>query len=333
MKKLILGTICLFLFLQSCSDNSFSYTISEKANKEIKGELWKTVDSSFCYVDVLLTDSYYVFSDYENDTVLHVYDKNNPAFPVGYGLMGEKPENFVSVEFVKSNTRYPSGKDDVWIVDSKHSLKQVECKEGEVALKSNSYLPGNLTRSFNYNFTPEELYATPSRSSNNNAFFFFNPDSGYYWVDMYAALPKEFNNNPYAFLSEMIVNEKENVAVCAFRFFNKVHFFDLRGNIFKEFLVGEETIKPQRTQNFLESYKCFIDIYGTSRYVYCVYDGSIDFSPQTKIMVFRWDGKHIKTLQTDRSIKKIAVDPQDKYFIAIATNEQGGRDVLRYSLK
>ena len=72
---------------------------------------------------------------------------------------------------------------------------------------------------------------------------------------------------------------------------------------------------------------------GTPRYVYCLYSGSKNFSGKSKIVIFQWDGKHVRTWESDRSIRSIAVDEDDKYILAIVSKENGGQDVIRYELK
>ena len=59
-------------------------------------------------------------------------------------------------------------------------------------------------------------------------------------------------------------------------------FYDLKGTYQRSFTYGKEPIVPLLKKNdtqvdVLGTTKCFIDICGTDQYVYCLYDGSVDF--------------------------------------------------------
>jgi hypothetical protein len=333
MKKEI-GLLSLLLFLcsiSSCKEKFLSYQLPEKED-HIMGEIWKNANDIPLYTDVEITDSYYVFTDYENEGFLHVYDKKNPSS----AIHEKRVTGLVSVEFVKSNTRYPSGSDDVWIIDNKSRLKQVRCGKDSLMVVQDIALPINLARSIDYNITKDEFYGVPGTGERNKAFYFFHPDSGYYWVEMYGMDKKRYTKNNFACYANLLVHEERKSVVCAYRFFNKIQFFDLRGNISKDILYGKDRIEPKDTpvelSNFKDNLKCFIDIYATDQYVFCVYDGSYDYTNLSKIMIFKWDGTHVKTLQTDRTIKSIAVDKLNSYILALTANEFKGRDIVRYKL-
>jgi hypothetical protein len=51
------------------------------------------------------------------------------------------------------------------------------------------------------------------------------------------------------------------------------------------------------------------------------------------IVVFDWEGLHISTLKTDRSLKQIAVNSDETEIIALAANDSYGRDVVVYKLQ
>ena len=107
------------------------------------------------------------------------------------------------------------------------------------------------------------------------------------------------------------MNERQNSVVAALRFFNQIDFYDLKGTYQRSFTYGKEPIVPLLKKNdtqvdVLGTTKCFIDIFGTDRYVYC--------------------------LNFDRSIKRIAVDPSDGFLVALALDESGALDVVKYLL-
>ena len=120
------------------------------------------------------------------------------------------------------------------------------------------------------------------------------------------------------------------------RFVNLILFYDLEGSLTQVTSFGKSKILPlQKGENqvdVINSTKCFIDIYGTPKYVYCLYNGASDFSKASTIVVFKWDGTHISTLKSDRFLRNIAVDKDDNYVVALASRSDGGTDVVKYKL-
>lgn len=333
--KTTIWIVAFMLVLISCQKQTVEYVLSNDANESLTGEVMQ-VESGRRYTDLQITDSYYLFADKEADTLLYVFEKENPEQACLYGLKGEEQGQFRSVEFVQSNGRYPSVEDGVWLVDDKRLLKQVECQVDRLATTQSILLPSALDRSSDYNFTKDEIFGVPTMGYINSPYYFFNPDSGYYRVDPYNLPMQAYRENRYAFFTNLCVNEKEKVAVSALRFFNSVQFYDLRGEVQRAVSFGEQPVQPQsnlgKTLDFENSRKCFIHICGSERYVYCLFDGSLDLNQPSKIVVFKWNGDHVRTIQTDHPLKKIAVDTADKYILALASDGEEGQMVVRYDL-
>lgn len=336
MKKPLLLYILLALSNISCYEQPLSYTVIVDKYTECIGSEWKKLHENQFYIDLQITDSFYVFINYDNDTILHVFNKNFPSLPASYGLSQGAEKRLTSIEFVERNTRYPLDRNDFLVVDNKNKIKQIRCERDSISIIKSSSLPVRLERSSNYNLTSNEIYGVLNNGDINHAFYFFNPDSGYYKVDMYGMSNKLYKKNPFAYIPNLSVNAQKNKIACAFRFFNKIQFFDLRGKIIRDISFGEEVIMPKNkadgTLDLIESVKCFIDIYTTNDYVYCIYDGSTGIGQQSKIVVFNWEGKHVKTLQSDRIIKKIAVDESNSYIIALVNGNTGERSIVKYHI-
>ena len=93
-------------------------------------------------------------------------------------------------------------------------------------------------------------------------------------------------------------------------------------------------IPPKRNEiDIRNTTKCFTYIYGTPQYVYCLYDGSSDFTAKSQIVVFQWNGKYIATWEADRYLQAIAVDKNDKYILAISSNKNDGQDIVKYNMR
>lgn len=327
--------IALSLTLNACQEQVKKYTISKDADKCLKGEVLQT-ESGKSYTDLEIIDSYYLFADKEADTVLYAIDKKNLKKKYIYGLKGDKSGEFHSIEFVKSNTRYPVTKNAIWLIDDKRLLKQVECLVDSLSVLQSVQLSNGLDRSVDYNFTRNEIFGVSTMGYLNSPYYFFNPDSGYYRVDAHDTPQKKYKETRYAYLTNLCVNEKRKSVVSALRFFNSVQFYNLRGEIVRIVSFGKESVIPEKnsgnTLDFKNSIKCFINIYGTEKFVYCLYDGSSTFNQLSKIVIFKWNGDHVKTIQTDHILKKIAIDPSDKYLLALASDNVGEQIVVEYDL-
>lgn len=333
--KIIVGLISFMLLCNACQKQAMKHTIPEDADVYLKGEVWQA-ESGKSYTDLQITDSYYLFADKEADTVLYVLDKKNPTKEYVYGLKGDKPEEFCSIEFVRSNTRYPSEKNAVWLVDDKRLLKQVKCLDDRIVTLQSTQLPNALYRSTDYNFTKDEIFGVSPLGDLASSFYFFNPDSGYYRVDAHDIPQKKYKETSSAYMTNLCVNENKGAVVSALRFFNSVQFYNLRGEIKQIFSFGKVPITPQIKSSdaldFTGSVKCFIHIFCTEKFVYCLYDGSSELNQLSKIVLFKWNGKHVKTIQTDHMLKKIAVDPSDKLLLALACDSEGEQIVVKYKL-
>lgn len=327
--------ILLTIFFTACQEQATRHTILEVADKNLKGEIWQT-ESGKSYTDLQITDTHYLFADKEADTVLYAIDRKNPQKGYVYGLNDNSPGKFRSIEFVKSNTRYPAIKDAVWLIDDKCLLKQVKCSADSISTLQSIQLPNNLDRSTDYNFTTNEIFGVSTIGYLNSPYYFFNPDSGYYRVDAYYTSQKKYKRTRYAYMTNLCVNEKRETAVSALRFFNSVQFYNLRGEIKQIISFGKDPITPQNSSadalDFDNSIKCFIHIYGTDKFIYCLYDGSSALNQLSKIVIFKWNGKHVKTIQADHILKKIAVDPSDAFILTLASDREGEQIVVKYDL-
>lgn len=335
----------MLLFCIACKEQPLSYTLSLQKAKPLTGELWKKGGGGSLYTDICATDRYYAFSLYENDTAIHVFDKDNAGQCVGFMMHEKDGKGNYAIDFIKSNTRYPSEKNDIWIVENKRTIKQLRQGDNSLVPVTTEPLPPFNTRSTSYSFTKSEMYGVPDLGNLTKNFYFYHPDSGYYWVEMHGLDKKNwkqyeklYKRNPYAFLSNLRIDETQNAAACAYLFFNQIHFFDLKGKITRIVTIGDKNIFPvnkwpEPVIDYENSAKCTIDMCHTGQYVYCLYNGSKDFEANSRIIVFKWDGTHVRTYETDRQLKKITIDRSGNKLIALAANEQGGRDVVRYAVK
>lgn len=65
----------------------------------------------------------------------------------------------------------------------------------------------------------------------------------------------------------------------------------------------------------------------------CLFDGTTDFTGNSIIYVFDWQGKQKGRIAADRNLRKIAIEKVGDYLLALSPDEEGGRNVIKYNLK
>lgn len=313
-----------------------SFSCSSSNDEELEGVIWKEGGENSLYVDLWLTDSYNMLIDQKSDTVIQVYERNRPYKLCAFALRGYDASSFAVPEFVKSNSLRTKNKDEVWIVDRQITLNRVTVTDSLSFVRERLFT--DMYPSSFFNFTSKEIYAVPIWQKEVFApFYFANIDDGFFWVD-----PPQIDDSykkckNIAYLPGLCVSERHNSLVAAQRFFNQIYFYELNGSYKKTLTYGKERIVPLLKEDGMgvdiqETTKCFVDIFGTDRYVYCLYDGSKDFSAHSVLLILTWDGKLERMLHLDRNLKKIAVDSSDKFLYALTLNEKGTRDVVMYKI-
>ena len=338
MKK-YLNLLIAFSILFACnkSEGVRFLHIQENDCEPLQSAVWQKNDNSRFYYDLRVTESYYAFLDEKSDTIIRIYKQDAPYSLYNFHI--EKENNILNNKllFLKSNTRSKAEENQLWIVEDKLAIKTINIENPTQLLSpTHDYPFKGLPLSAEFNLTKDEIYASPLNSTYNSPYYLYRPDSGYIRASVYKHADIIYPATGEAYVTSLIVSEENKRIVSAQRFMNDVLFYDLRGEIKTVVSFGEGHIIPETKYNKVDienSKKCFIYICGTKEYVYCLYDGTIDYTANSKIVVFNWSGKHIKTFQADRCLKQIAVDKNNTKIIALAANEQHGRDVVHYQIK
>jgi hypothetical protein len=291
------------------------------------------------YYDIQITDSFAVFFDCRNDTVVQAYKKDDFSKLCHWGFRKDGEKGFfINPKFTKSDTL--NKKNHSLLMTDNYLIREIRLdidREGEILPLQTYSLPSNLVYGTNHNLTSSAILGVPFVNNANKLFYFYESEL-YYWVKPEESiLPQYFSSVSNVYLTNLCANEKENSIVSALRFINCIQFYDFDTELITSVIIGDSILLPQintrsKETDILNTAKYIIDIYGTSDYVYCLYNGSRNYDVNSTIFVFKWNGKHISTLKTDRSIKKIAVDSSDKYLIALGRNEKEGYDVVKYTL-
>lgn len=349
MKHLITFLVLTLVVFASCGDRknkqSGSHNISTEIKKNIRGEVILPDNGSCNYYDIAVTDDYYAFLDYYSDTILQVFDKKDFSLRQ-IGLREKDTFTIAYPSFAKYDYANKGKKNAITLWENeKFQMKRIDLNNLSVApFVTGDSLPLpidiNVAGSTNACILPNRAFTVPFHMNKPSVFISGNKTNGIYHVppfpDLKNYLPEKVLGQAY--LSDLVVNEEKDRVVAALRFVSSVNFYNLNCDLQSAACYGEHYTIPvaDLTGKYMDidhSTKSFIDICASDQYIFCLYDGSTDFSQPSVLVVFNWNGEHLGNFQTERSLRKLAVDPAGKYLIGLAANEQGRRDVVRFQLK
>ena len=341
IKRNFLPYALVCILLASCASKEqlpVETSISRDAQPIANGTCLFTADSSHYFREMELTDHFCFFVDTEHEVTLHAYDINDFSKPCPLVSQENTENQRIVPSFYKHLPRIKGDEDVLTIINNANQKRIVMNKETKKAETTKQNYFRNLVNSATFYAVKEEIYGSPRPRYRTNPFYFYDTALGYYWVDTEPNLKIRLGSIPTAHINEICVNATAGVVASAYRFTNQLSFYDLKGVLLSTVQCGSDTIIPiahARENNkidVLNSTKCFIDLYGTANYLYCLYAGTADYSEPSKIMIFRWDGSHVKTLEMDRYVRSIAVEQTDEYIMAIAANKENGQDIIRYAV-
>lgn len=340
MKKHLLIT-CLFVLFLSCEQgNKTTVKILDNVDSQSlpTPTILKEEDDSHYLYDLKVNDSHLFTLDKNSDTILRAYDLQDINKLTHLCLRGIGKSKLNEARFAKSCSRYSLDKNQVCATDNNQYIATITFSDTDTGIQIKKDLIAYIFRnSIDYNIAKNEIYAVPINSSNMNTFYFFNQDSGFYWVDTPSLLLDSLPDIPSASLSNLCVNEQAETIVSAYRFMNAVAFYDLRGELRKLYQIGKKRIIPYTTTSkgldLVDVPKCFMDICGNDQNIYCLYNGTSDFDTPSQIWVFSWDGRHITTWKADRPIRAISIDKNGKNLFAITNKAAIGQEIIKYSIK
>ena len=340
MKNILLLYSFLFIVC-SCADKKIikDYSITTKSKMLPDVEILFSKNDNYYLYDLKITDNFYLFLDERSDTVLRIYKQNNILHTHNSLCRNSEKDQLWMPLFTKEVHPEFKNTDYAFLVDNNMYYKNISLSTNNNKVEINvlKLLKQKNMFSRDFNITTKETYAIPVSRSTKSPFYLFNPDSGYYWVDPSPSIEKVMPKDVLSYTNTICLNESQNTIVSAYRFTNYVSFYGLDGTLKTTVKFGETPIipivNPDRDEiDIRNTPKCFTYICGTPQYVYCLYDGSSDFTAPSKIVIFQWNRKHIATCQADRNLQAIAVDKNDKYILAIASN-YNGQDIIKYHLE
>lgn len=346
--KQFLYLLAGLLFFASCNkqknkDGIHTYKASTKITAQLSGDVVFAGNSTYNYYDIAITDDYYAFLDYYSDTILQVRKKSDFSLhqigPRERNTFSTAYPTFTKYDYVNHKNRI-----SIWDNES-YLLKRIDLDQNQTTpMISIDSIPMTDFVSWNANtnccITSKELYAVSFIPSKPQVFFSSNKITGEYAVPGYPPITVPIPEGvlKQAYNSDLVVNEEKGVIVAALRFIDCINFYDLNCDMTSSISFADYYTIPVAdiTNTYLDaenSKKCFIDICCSDKYVFCLFDGTTDFTGNSIIYVFDWQGKQKAVLQADRNLRKIATEKAGDYLLALSPDEEGGRNVIKYNLK
>lgn len=334
--------ILVFFFFACSEEKEFtSETVSAQPMQSLSGEVFLHGNSLSNYESLCIRDALLGLLDNRSDTVLQVFGLKD-AMRVFAGTEINHPVG--SLSFIHT----PGLRRDAAFLVMENDTKQVwdisfRSKKDPLLVWEKASLPFSLEmtklpRSYDYYVTPTGIYAADSYPERIGGFYCYQPDKKFVFPKTHDYITSEAAHSLESYRVYISVNDACDRICAASRYTNTIHFYYVKTNAqFKRVQLGEELIEPFYSTEINRvdperSRKCFTEVYGTKRYVYCLYSGSTDFSAPSLIAVFTWDGKFVRTFQLDRPLSTFTMDEKDDFLWGISRNQNGGTDVVKYKI-
>ena len=343
MVKLLL--ICLAAIVMiSCGSEQEKLTvyISDTCTDTLQHEIFLSEEEGLnIFYDLCVTDSFCAFLDARNDTLLKIFTATVPPAFVGLGMKGEGPDDFLFPFFEKSIGRGGKGKLSFIELNSwnkKAVAIHSAASPGPVAVSvvEAQQLP-EMPVVRDYNETDSCVYGIDVDMQHGLFFIYDKHTAQVKTVDYHRDIKSGYPEGHLSYLYEscLMVNQDTKAACTGLLNLNSLCFYDLKGNLMKEIVIGKELKYPDYDPEFLDfpnAPKYFISLCGTPNYLYALYNGFPGTSGKSKIMVFTWQGAPVAIYHTDVKLEKIAADPSGRYVLGLNITEEGGSDVLKFDL-
>lgn len=341
MKNYLLLAVCLVLCL-SCNrkkeKEAFqSFSVPVEIKTELKGSVVLKGDSTCIFHDLGIREDYLALLSHYGDTLIRFYRLSDIKLHQ-YGLRNTERSPFEHPSFIDYDYRIEGKRNNFSVWDNDDSSIR-HYSLGKPQMDFFSYHLTDPVHGFHALVTPDELYGVAYLPHQASVFYSYNSRTGYYWVPGYPNILgldiRNMKQNVYA--ANLCIHPQKGVIVAALRYINTINFYDLNFDMTKARAFGEVYIFPEiqpdkQSINIEKSTKCFIDIASTDKYIYCLYDGSDNYSVSSTVIILDWEGNHIRNIKVDRSLRKIVVEKSDKFLMALAGNEEETFDVVKYEL-
>ncbi|WP_158712762.1 BF3164 family lipoprotein [Parabacteroides pacaensis] len=342
IKVLWVANVLFILGTSSCSPslkNGFELIDPQEA-LTLRSEMFLSDEKvTNVFYDIAIMDTFVIFADYFSDSIIQIHSLNTPGRIIKSLYRGNGPNEFISPYFNKSVPPHYQTEELGFIDLNARKLGSVRLKENRRNIHSEN-LPAAFPFCTDLNRTEDYSYGIDTDINSKSMFFIWDnkKEQLIKGIPFYPTLKKDYPEEAHSFLysGHLCVNEKTESIVMVMLNLNMVHFYSLKGEINKSYVIGKQLNSPDVASKFLDfpkDNKYFTDICGTDKFVYCLYNGTNKHDGSSEIFVFNWNNTFVKKLQLNNPLQKIIVDKSDKYLLGININTEGGTEVVRFLLK
>lgn len=337
-------SLCFFCLVSSCNNKKETsghfVLVDEKETAYSAGQLvFKEDMRQFFYMHI--TDSLVFLTSQRNESPVTALSLENFERIVELGDRGQGPEGVQFPLFLKNI----SGKSDVELYDlNMKSLIHIGYNtEKQRYTMEKEIMHDSLWPSINLNKISNSLYFGNSLVPFNKGLYFKWDEltSTKEWIPYYPMTKKKYDEDiTHLYRNSILANGEKGIVVCALTCFNRIVAFDLDGNILKDIQIGKEVVEPvmedfERLKFSDGTEMFFFDVVGTENYFYCLWNRSeigidVDQRENSKIFVFDWDLNHVSTIQADQPLASFDVDPYDRYFLGLFSDDEEDTAIYKF---
>jgi hypothetical protein len=330
-----ISILCSIYF--SCAEKKNNFNTEEiintfrihnlKGEVVILGEKHLTISN-----DIVMTDSICTLIDLsQNDKVFRSYNLSDFSENRFIGDRGNGPQEFLyPISFNSKN----KDRNSFCVFDlNLMKISEIQVRRDSVYISKEESIPA-LVGCFNINRlndVPYTYWGTRSGEEASGLYFIYNIEQdSLKWIDYSSKFDEQLEPSKKYELYYNTLCIGDRGVIVALRYFNKVLFYDLDGQLKKEIQLGENALHPKwdRGQMDYSSKSYFYDMCTTDKYIYCLW---VD-DTHSKIFAFNWLFDYILTFQLDSRAMRLEVSNNDSFILTIVDDGTGLANVVKYDI-
>lgn len=306
---------------------------------------------NLCCNDIIMDQSIIVINDWCSDSgFFHVYKYYPVEKLFSFSNKGRGPGESLS-PFYFNNIISPSDKISFSVYDPNlkinadyelyHDYSSDNLKKAATPV-SKRKIPDQIFPSLNLTYYDSCFYGRDLNFEDGLFFVYDLKTNQKKWAEFQ---PADFyrkhrsSNLSIVLINNEIVNGEKGIIAVGMEYFNQVHFFDLQQNLIRSVAIGEDNL-PVLNENGVitdDSFYYCRDMYGTKDFVYVLWGGQqlreykTDIAKNSYVIVFNWDGTHVKTYKIPYSAR-IGINPENTVMFSSVISSDGTTEISSYSL-
>jgi hypothetical protein len=347
-KKLLL-IIVIGLLIISCNKKK-SIVITSLEYTKILTEERTYVIPEGCYDNVFIIDSMMVLTSLCDDKKIHVYNKETFELIEKFGTKGSapfelsKPWTFTNTSITSKNDSLNFYDVSLWKYINVKLNKIISGEKISDCISSNS-LDKNLFFSSNLTVLNNDQIAGMSIDESKGLFFIYDAyTENKKWIEYHPEMKMDEKHRKSLYSGVITANPSRNTIIHASRYFDQVSFYDITGNLTKEYYFSDLKI-PLLSSDFNgvsnEMTTYAVNIYPTLEhcYIFRIDQSMNDIlnkpKQQAHILVFNWDGLLIDAYEFLILPELFCVDEESGHLYLIKSNQDENNlsvNVIKYKI-